>query len=94
MKGDDIWLSLNYQRDSCHLTVIIYDPSAEMKEGFYNSLHHSMHGAGLMPRLHPAKYTDLSKLHTVYPKYSEFKRIVKIMDPHGMFLNEMLAGYF
>lgn len=94
VSADDIWLSLNYQQDSCHLTVIIYDPSQQLKEGYFSSLHQSLHMAGLQPRIHLGKYADLRNTPNIYPKYSDFKKIRKQMDPHKLFVNKMLADYF
>ena len=96
MSRDDVWLSMNYNRHSCHITVIIYNPSESVKEGYFNSLYQEMWDMGLKPRPHFGKYYKLSPkdLQDIYPKYADFKRVRSKLDPKGMFLNSMLAEQF
>ena len=93
---DDIWLSADYGRQSCHITVIIYNPSEQTKEGYFDSLHREMQEMGLKPRPHFGKYFNLSveELDNIYPKYSDFKIARKRLDPGGLFLNDMLSELF
>ena len=36
VQADDIWLSPNYERNSCHITQTIYNPSEEHRQGLLN----------------------------------------------------------
>ena len=96
MSPDDIWLSMNYQRFSCHITIIIYNPSAKTKAGYFSSLHQSLREIGVKPRPHFGKFLNISvqDLQEVYPKYSDFVQVRRELDPKDMFLNDMLGGLF
>lgn len=93
---DDIWLSGEYQSSSCHITLLIYNPSNKVKQDFFNSLHQLVRREGHNPRLHLGKYVNLSKeeAHEVYPKFPDFMRVRSLMDPKGIFLNDMLNKIF
>ena len=96
MRADDIWMSMDYGRHSCHITVIIYNPSEQGKEAYFNSLHQVLRDMGLMPRSHFGKYHNVTtqELAKVYPKYADFKHARSKLDPKGVFLNSMLTGLF
>lgn len=96
MSPDDIWMSMNYRRRSCQITVIIYNPSEKTKQDFFSSLHQVLSDMNLKPRPHFGKYYNLTseKLSAAYPKYSDFKRVRSLVDPKGVFLNEPLAELF
>ena len=91
VKADDVWLSANYHRDSCHLTLCIHNPPREIREhyffGFYGALH------CYKPRMHWGKEFSftLQDMQSMYPKLKEFLSVRKRMDPNGIFLNEQLA---
>lgn len=93
---DDIWLSMNFQRQSCHITVIIYNPSTKARAGYFSSLYHVLRDIGTKPRPHFGKYFNMTvrELQDVYPKYSDFVRVRKEFDPNDVFLNDMLAAIF
>ena len=93
---DDIWMSLNYQRQSCHLTVIIYNPSDQMKRGYFNSLHQALRDMNAKPRPHFGKFLNITakELQEIYPKYPDFKHLRTTLDPSGVFLNVMLEKLF
>ena len=91
VKSDDIWLSPNYQRDSCHLTLCIHNPSEEVRERYLFGLYRAL--SRYKPRVHWGKDFDVTReeLQNVYPKLDEFLAIRRKLDPHGMFVNEQLA---
>lgn len=94
---DDIWMSMNYQRESCHLTVIIYNPSDQIKRGYFNSLHQVLRNMNAKPRPHFGKFLlniTAKELQEIYPKYPDFRHLRAKLDPSGVFLNEMLAKLF
>ena len=41
VRSDDIWLSPNYKRDSCHITEMIYSLSVETSILYFNSVHNA-----------------------------------------------------
>jgi L-gulonolactone oxidase len=95
VKGDDIWLSPDYQRDTCHITVIIYNPSHHVMEWYFNSLYNA--SLRFSPRVHWAKHLcdlDSRTLHSLYPRLSDFARLRLEMDPHAIFVNDFLGKTF
>ena len=93
---DDIWLSMNFKRQSCHLTVIIYNPSAELKNNFFSSLYEAIRSLGAKPRPHFGKYFNLTveEMKDLYPKYVDFKQVRMRLDPNARFVNSLLADLF
>lgn len=93
---DDIWMSLDYHRQSCHITIIIYNPSAEAKKGYFTSLYEVLRDMGSRPRPHFGKYFNISvkDLTDAYPKYLDFRHVRSKLDPNDVFLNEVLADIF
>ncbi len=87
---------MDYQRDSCHITTIIYNPSEEDKAGYFNSVFQILLEKDLKPRLHFGKYInlDLEELINLYPRMSDFKEVRSMLDPKGIFLNKMLEESF
>lgn len=93
MSLDDIWLSMNYHRESCQLTVLNYNPSGSK---FFDSLWQALTDLKVLARPHFGKYITLTpdQMQALYPKYSQFKRLRAELDPQGTFLNKMLAELF
>lgn len=93
---DDIWLSMNYKRQSCHITVIIYNPSAAFKNIFFSSLYEAIHSLGAKPRPHFGKYFNLTveEMADLYPKFMDFKQVRMRLDPSARFVNSLLAELF
>ena len=94
MKADDIWLSMNYQRQGCHATMLIYNPSKQFVVDFFSSIRHSLHE--FKPRFHFGKYVNISskEISDIYPRVSDFLRVRSLMDPSRLFMNEMLEEMF
>lgn len=89
IKGDELWMSSCYQRDSIalHTTwkqeipeVMAFLPQMEEKLNRFN------------PRPHWAKLFTIPSetLHSRYPKIEEFKALLTKHDPEGKFRNEFL----
>ena len=91
VKADDIWLSPNYHRDSCHLTLCIHNPPKEIREHYFFGLYRALHQ--YKPRVHWGKEfgVTLQDMQSMSPKLSEFLSVRKRMDPYGIFLNEKLT---
>ena len=94
MQGDDIWLSPNYRRESCHISEMIYSPSVKTTSLFFNSVHNATRKFN--SRLHWGKYFELTPhdLQTMYPKFADFARMRATLDPKGVFLNDQLERIF
>ncbi len=86
-------MSPNYQRNSCHLTIILYDPGRHAMEGYFDAVFDSLLAAGMSPRAHLGKYVSHTSLERDYPRFHEFQDIRRKMDPQRMFVNDMLGNY-
>ena len=94
VKSDKFWLSPNYQRDSCHLTQILYHPNpVTFKEYFFD--YFDLIGK-FQPRPHWGKNFNLnqSRLTTIYPKFKDFVAIRDRLDPSGVLTNTFLGSLF
>ena len=94
VKSDNFWLSPNYQRDSCHLTQILYHPSkVTFKEYFFD--YFDLIG-GFQPRPHWGKNFRLNRSHltTLYPKFKDFLAVKNRLDPSGILTNTFLGNLF
>jgi FAD/FMN-containing dehydrogenase len=92
IKGDDIWLSPFYGRDSVSIAAHRYfeeDYSAYF--GAIEPIFRKYHG-----RPHWAKLNSLGagELRRLYPRWHDFVAVRRDMDPQGRFLNPYLAGLF
>lgn len=96
VKGDDIWLSPCYGRDSCFIGVIMYRPygfTVPYEEYFAGFEKIMMRYGG---RPHWAKEFTLSptELKAMYPKWDDFCALRQKYDPHGVFANAWVKRYF
>ncbi|MCO8271053.1 FAD-binding protein [Actinoplanes sp. TRM 88003] len=90
IKGDDLWLSPNYQRDSIalHFTWIA---DADAVTPVVAELEQRL--APLSPRAHLGKvFTQApSTIRDGYERFGDFERLVRRYDPAGTFRNPWLA---
>lgn len=96
VKGDDIYLSPAYGRDSCYINIIMYRPYNKYvkNERYWDAFEQIV--ASVSGRPHWAKdhkYTS-KQFSQLYPKWNEFCRIREKLDPNGMFLNTNLERIF
>ncbi len=92
VRGDDIWLSPAYQRDSAYIAVHMYRgmeylPYFAAVEAIFRRYHGRPHWG----KLHTQ---DAASLRTLYPHYDDFRRVRATLDPQGMFLNDYLRRLF
>ncbi|MGK0387921.1 MAG: FAD-linked oxidoreductase [Maribacter sp.] len=92
VKGDDIWLSPAYQRNSAYIAVHMYKgmPYKQYLDDM-EAIFKKYDGRPHWGKLHYQTSDSLSKL---YPKWDDFHAIRKEMDPNGMFLNQYLKDIF
>jgi FAD-linked oxidoreductase len=88
VRGDDIWLSPAYARDSAYIAVHMYkgmpyrDYFQAMEEIFL--AHEGRPHWGKMHTL------DAARLAARYPHWDDFRRVRAALDPDGVFLNDYL----
>ncbi|WP_257283750.1 D-arabinono-1,4-lactone oxidase [Endozoicomonas sp. SESOKO1] len=88
VKGDDIWLSPFYQRETC--SIAIHRFFEEDYRDFFNAIEPILlkyHGRPHWGKLNKLTARDCSRL---YPKWKEFNLVRQQIDPQGKFLNSYL----
>ena len=92
VRGDDIWLSPAYRRDSAYIAVHMYQgmpyqPYFEAIEEIFQRYDGRPHWG----KMHTLKAATLARR---YPRWNEFLRVRAALDPQGVFLNDYLRGLF
>lgn len=92
VKGDDIWMSPAYERDSAYIAVHMYKGMPYKKYlSDMEAIFKKYDGRPHWGKLH---YQTADSLRAIYPKWDDFHAIRKEMDPNGMFLNQHLRRVF
>ncbi len=88
VKGDDLWLSPAFGRDSVYFAVHTY--ITENYRPYFEALQHIFKNHGGRP--HWGKWHSLTShdLEKVYPKWNDFLKVRQVMDPKGLWLNDHL----
>jgi len=92
VKGDDIYLSPAYQRDSAYIAVHVYHKK-DFKKYFSNleAIFRAHEGRPHWGKINSLKAADVAKL---YPKFEAFDTIRATHDPHQLFLSPYLKSLF
>ena len=96
MQGDSIYLSPNYLRDSCHLTLCIRNPTKKDRLRYFVGLYGRFVERGFQPRVHWGKYFDLGELgiSDILPGVKRFLDNQHRLDPNNVFVNNLLSETF
>jgi FAD-linked oxidoreductase len=88
VKGDDIYLSPAYQRDSVYIAVHMYK-GMEYKTYFdaMETIFKKYNGRPHWGKMHTRTASELSQL---YPMWGKFQEIRHQLDPEGLFMNDYL----
>lgn len=92
VKGDDLWLSPAYQRDSVYFAVHTYITEDFMP--YFSEMQTIFKRHGGRPhwgKWHSLTHDDLEK---VYPKWQDFQKMRVNFDPNGLWLNPHLRSMF
>ena len=92
VKGDDIWLSPFYQRETC--SIAIHRFFEEDYQDFFKAIEPILRKYDGRPhwgKLNKLTAQDFSRL---YPKWKEFNQVRQQLDPQGKFLNPYLKQLF
>lgn len=92
VKGDDLWLSPAYQRDSVYFAIHTY--ITEDYRPYFNEMQSIFKRHGGRPhwgKWHSLTHDDLA---AVYPKWQDFHQIRSELDPKGLWLNPHLRSMF
>ncbi len=92
VKGDDIWLSPAFGRDSAYLAIHSYlgMPHAEYFDAA-ESIFRNHGGRPHWGKMHSLKAKDLRPL---YPRWDDFQNIRRRLDPRGRFLTDTMKALF
>ncbi|WP_375177197.1 D-arabinono-1,4-lactone oxidase [Marinobacter mobilis] len=92
VRGDDIWLSPFYKRDT--LSIAVHRFFEEDYQPLFQAIEPVFRRYGGRPhwgKLNTCTATDFADL---YPRWEEFRALRQQMDPQGRFLNVYLQGLF
>lgn len=92
VKGDDIWLSPAYGRDSAYIAIHMYKGMPH--EAFFGAMEGIFKKYQGRPHWGKMHTLDRSELEARYPRFGDFQRLRAEMDPQGLFLNPYLQRLF
>jgi FAD-linked oxidoreductase len=92
VKGDELWLSPSYQRDSVYFAVHTY--ISEDYRPYFECIEKIFQEHGGRPHWGKWHSMNAACLKKVYPKFDEFLKMREEFDPEGMFLNQHLEQIF
>src|SRR5699024_9734944 len=92
VKGDDIWLSPSYKRDSAYIAVHMYK-GMEFSPYFLalDEIFKQNEGRPHWVKMHTLNRHELLGR---YPKMKDFIVYRKQLDEHGIFMNEYMKSFF
>lgn len=91
-KGDDIYMSPAYGRDTCFINIIMYRPYGKFipHEDYWNFYEDLVLSVGGRPHWAKAHKMDPDTFSTLYPRFDDFRNICRKLDPHHIFVNAYL----
>lgn len=92
VKGDEIWLSPAYQRDSAYIACHVYKGKAY--EPYFRELETIFQAYAGRPHWGKLHFQQARELQSAYPQWDAFLRLRARHDPQGIFLNPYLEQLF
>ena len=92
VQADDIWLSPAYERESAYIAIHSYKGMAY--EPYFSDMEAIFKEFGGRPHWGKMHNRSAEDFATLYPKWNDFHRVRKELDPEGMFLNKHLTAIF
>ncbi len=92
VRGDDIWLSPAYGRDSAYIAVHMY--RGMPYERYFRAMEEIFTAYEGRPHWGKMHTRDAAYLAAHYPRWDDFRRVRQQLDPQGVFLNDYLRGLF
>lgn len=89
IKGDDIWLSPYYGRDSASISIVIYDQDKVWEEYAKGAEKVFMKFEG-RPHFGKVNFRTAKDLKHQFEKWNDFLRVRKMMDSESTFMNDYL----
>ena len=90
VKGDDIWCSPAYGRDTAYIGVIMFKPYgfSVPYRAYFDEFERIMAGLGGRPHWAKDFRFNAADMETAYPMWKNFQRLIHLLDPTGVFCNE------
>jgi FAD-linked oxidoreductase len=88
VRGDDIWLSPAYQRDSAYVAVHMY--RGMPYQDYFRAIEEIFTRYDGRPHWGKMHTRDAAYLAAHYPHWDNFRRVRAALDPQGVFLNDYL----
>ncbi len=92
VRGDNIWLSPAYQRDSAYIAVHMY--KGMPYRSYFSHIEQIFRRYNGRPHWGKMHTQTAESLATLYPRWNDFRRVRAELDPDGMFLNSYLRNLF
>jgi FAD-linked oxidoreductase len=89
VRGDDIWLSPAYGRDSAYIAVHMY--RGMPYERYFRAVEPIFQPYGGRPHWGKLHTLGAATLSARYPHWDDFRRVRVALDPNGIFLNDYLC---
>ncbi|CAK5281917.1 unnamed protein product [Mycena citricolor] len=93
--ADDIWLSPSYGRETCWIGIAQYKPydlNVPYKR-FFAGFEKVVSSHGGRPHWAKAHLFGPTELRKLYPRFDDFVRVLKDVDPDGLFQNEYVRRH-
>lgn len=90
VKGDDIWLSPAYQRDSAYIAVHMY--RGMPYEAYFRAVEEIFQRYDGRPHWGKMHTLRAASVAARYPRWQDFLRVRAMLDPNGVFLNDYLSA--
>jgi len=88
VRGDDIWLSPSYGRDSAYIAVHMY--KGMPYEAYFRAIEEIFQRHEGRPHWGKMHTLGAAALAARYPRWDDFRRVRAALDPGGLFLNDYL----
>jgi FAD-linked oxidoreductase len=92
VKGDDIWLSPSYGRDSAYLAFHVDNRTPH--NPYFKDIENILMEYGGRPHWGKMHSRTADTLATAYPMWDKFHEIRKKLDPNAMFMNDYVKEMF
>ena len=92
LKGDDIWLSPAYGRDSAHISLHVF--KGKPYQHYFNTCEAILQKYNGRPHWGKMHNCQANKLSQMYPHWNDFLAIRQQLDPQQLFINGYLRLLF
>lgn len=92
VKGDDLWLSTAYERDSAYIAIHMY--RGMPYEKYFQDMDSVLQVYEARPHWGKMHNMNMDQLQRLYPKLEAFLRLREQLDPTGLFLNAYFEKLF